>query len=191
MINKGTGLLIFAALVVAGATAAVLYEMDMIGVTGERVVGSQYTPWDTERIVEYADIIIYGTVMGTEKIIKTEIGYHDGTDTIEQVKKMPYQLLQIKVDETIKGDVDDIITVRDNLDAVVTENGEKIQVRYENSLTYEGGESGIFFIANMDGELVIDGHYSFLKDDGESLKSGFLGADTPHNIGAKVRQAAQ
>jgi len=149
MINRA-GLLAFAAsaVAIAGASAAVLYGMDVIGVTGERVVGSQYTPWDTERIVEYADIIIYGTVMGTEKMIKTEVGYHDGTGTIEQVKKMPYQLLRIRVDEAIKGDVGDAITVRDNLDAVVTENGEKTQVRYENSLTYEGGESGIFFIAN-------------------------------------------
>jgi len=182
MISKGTGLTVLAALAVAGAAAAVLYEMDMIGVTGERVVGIQYTPWDTERMAEHADVIIYGTVLGTEKMIKTEIGYHDGTDTIEQVKKMPYQLLRIRVDEAIKGDVGDVITVRDSLDAAVTENGEKIQVRYENSLTYEGGESGIFFIENIGGELAVDGHYGFLRDDGESLRSGFLGADTPRNI---------
>jgi len=48
---KGAGLLVFAALAVASTTAAVLYEMDMIGVTGERVVGSQYTPWDIEDLM--------------------------------------------------------------------------------------------------------------------------------------------
>jgi len=167
------------------ALFAALYEMDLIGVTGERVVGSHYTPWDTARIVEYSDVIIYGTVLDTEKIIKNE--YSDGSDAIEQAK-MPYQLLRIKVNETIKGNVDDVILVRDNLDAAVAENGEKIWVRYENSLTYTGGEFGIFFIVNIDDEFVIDGYYNFLKYDGDSFMSGFLGANTPEDIEEQIRQ---
>ncbi len=190
MTDKRIKLAVFVILGVAGMSAlsAILYELDAIGVAGERVVGSQYTPWDTKRVVEHSDVIVYGTVLSTEKIIKNEIGYHDETGSIEQVKKMPYQLLRIKTDEVIKGNAGDVIIVRDKLDAVVAENGEKIQVRYENSLAYEGGESGIFFIENIDGELVIDGYYSFLKDDGGSFKSGFLGADTPENIEEKIRQ---
>ncbi len=93
--------------------------------------------------------------------------------------------------EFIKGNLYGTVQVRDNLDSIVTENGERIQVRYDNSISYEGDESGIFFIDKIDGEDVLDGHYGFLKHDGTSLKSGFLGDATPADIENTIRNLSQ
>lgn len=179
---------------VAAATvvlSAALYGAGQTGVTAERVVGGQYTPWDTERMFKHSDAVIYGTVLSTEKVVREEIEYIDDTDKVEKTRKMPYQILQIKVSESFKGDLDGTVKVRDNLDAIVTENGERIQVRYDNSISYEGGESGIFFVDKIDGEYVLDGHYGFLKRDNTSLKSGFLGDATPEDIENAIRNLSQ
>ena len=64
-------------------------------------------------------------------------------------------------------------------------------MRYDNSISYEGGESGIFFVDKIDGEYVLDGHYGFLKRDGTSLKSGFLGDATPADIENTIRNLSQ
>ncbi len=162
-----------------GISFTALYEAGEIGVSGERGVGSQYTPWDTERMVEHSDVIVRGSVISTETIVEKEIGYHDETNEIEQIKEMPYQLVTIQVSEVIKGDVVKTITVRDNMNAIVSEEGQRIKVVYENALTYNGGESGIFFIEDRDGQYVIDGYYQFLKNMGDDIfRSGFLADHT-------------
>lgn len=189
MVDKKRVLL--AVTVTVAALSVALYGTGQMSVTAERFVGNQYTPWDTERAFKYSDAVIYGTVLGAEKVVREEIEYIDDTDRVEKTRKMPYQILQIKVDESFKGGLDGTVQVRDNLDAIVTENGERIQVRYDNSISYEGGESGIFFIEKIDGEYVLDGHYGFLKRDGMSLKSGFLGDATPANIENAIQNLSQ
>ncbi len=181
-------------LTVAAATAvlsAVLYGVGQTGVTAERFVWGQYTPWDTERMFKHSDAVIHGAVLSAEKVVREEMEYIDDTDKVEKIRKMPYQILQIKVSESFKGDLDGTVKVRDNLDAIVTENGEKIQVRYDNSISYEGGEAGIFFIDKIDGEYVLDGHYGFFKRDDTSLKSGFLGDATPADIENVIQNLSQ
>ena len=182
---------LLAVAVTAAALSVALYGAGQASITAERFVGSQYTPWDTARMFKHSDAVIYGTVLSTEKVVREEIEYIDDTDKVEQTRKMPYQILQIKVSESFKGDLDGTVKVRDHLDAIVTENGERIQVRYDNSISYEGGESGIFFIEKIDGEYVLDGHYGFLKRDGTSLKSGFLGHATPADIENTIRSLSR
>lgn len=189
MADKRNVLLAVAATTVV--LSVVFYGAGQTGVTAERFVGGQYTPWDTERMFKHSDAVIYGSVLSTEKVVREENEYIDDTDKVEKIRKMPYQILQIKVSESFNGDLDGIVKVRDNLDAIVTENGERIQVRYDNSISYEGGESGIFFVDEIDGEYVLDGHYGFLKRDGTSLKSGFLGDATPADIENTVRNLSQ
>ena len=130
-------------------------------------------------MVEYSDVIVRGSVISTAAIVEKEIGYHDGTNEIEQIKEMPYQLVTIQVSEVIKGDVEKTITIRDSMNVIVSEDGQRIKVVYENAITYNGGESGIFFIEDRDGQHVIDGYYHFLEDIGsDTFRSGFLADHT-------------
>ena len=190
MIGKKKTLLVASVIVVAFFSIS-WYDADQRTVPADRFVGNQYTPWDTERMVKHSDVIIYGTVMSTEPVVRDEIEYVDDTGVVEKVRKMPYQILSIKIEESIKGGLNGTVQARDNLDAIVRENGQKIHVQYSNSLVYEGGESGIFFIEKIDGEYVMDGHYSFLKKDNEQLKSGFLGDNTPVDIEKAIRDLTQ
>lgn len=191
MIDKKKILLSVSVVVVAFFSIA-WYDADQSSVAIDRFVGNQYTPWDTERMVKHSDAIIYGTVMSTEPVERDEVEYADDTDMVEKVRKMPYQILNIKIEESIKGGLSGTVQVRDNLDAIVREDGQKIHVRYAHSVSYEGGESGIFFIEKIDGEYVMDGHYGFLKEqEDEQIKSGFLGDSTPADIEKAIRDLAR
>ena len=185
------------ALIVASVAVAVFFSVSLIDaelstVAVDRFVGNQYTPWDTERMVKHSDAIIYGTVLSSQPVVRDEIEYVDGTDVVDKVRRMPYQILDIKIEESIKGGLTGIVQVRDNMDAIVRDGGgQKIHIHYANSLVYEGNEAGIFFIEKIDGEYVMDGHYEFLKKDGDQFKSGFLGDSAPADIEKAIRNLAQ
>ena len=183
---------IVALVAVVGISLSALYEAGEFGISGIRTIGSQYTPWDLDRQVTHIDIIVNGIVLGTEPGVETKVSYHDGTDEIEQSKKRPYQMVTIQVDEVIKGsNVGTVVIVKDRISGIVTEEGERIMVNYQDALTYNGGESGIFFIEMIDGVPSMNGYYHFFKDSGDgSLKSGFLNEDTPVNIDSDIRQKA-
>ena len=184
------------ALIAASVAVAVFFSVSLIDaelstVAVDRFVGNQYTPWDTERMVKHSDAIIYGTVLSSQPVVRDEIEYVDDTNVVDKVRKMPYQILDIKIEESIKGGLTGIVQVRDNMDAIVRDGGgQKIHVHYANSLVYEGDESGIFFIEKIDGEYVMDGHYGFLKKDGDQFKSGFLGDSAPADIEKAIRDLA-
>ena len=144
------------ALIVASVAVAVFFSVSLIDaelstVAVDRFVGNQYTPWDTERMVKHSDAIIYGTVLSSQPVVRDEIEYVDDTNVVDKVRRMPYQILDIKIEESIKGGLTGIVQVRDNMDAIVRDwGGQKFHVHYANSLVYEGDEYGIFFIEKID-----------------------------------------
>ena len=137
-----------------------------------RTIGAQYMPWDTDRMVKNHEMIFSGTITNITPVIETEIEYYDGTTEILNKKKIPYQYVTVNVDQWIKGDNSTkTITYKDVANSVVIEGNTLISVVHENVPTYEIGEKGTFFVELLDGELIIDGYYSFLKEGTDDVKS--------------------
>lgn len=168
MMNKKLLILLSMSVVVALSSVGFMTTQDI----AVRHIGAQYTPWDTDRMVEHSELIFSGVITKITPIVETEIEYYDGTYQIFDQKKVPYQFITIKVDEWIKGgDGNTIITVKDVANAVVLEGATLISVEHENAPTYEIGQKGTYFVEIINGEPRLDGFYSFLKEDTDGKKS--------------------